>query len=145
LQLASNEENAVLKKILNDLADDELKHYNTFKAMRDKVDTDTAELGVTGVLLTTKNVFETLKEHSGDLSFKNDLMELWKKALNNEEKSEKFYREKSDEVNDATQKDILIKIADEEHKHWLAIDNVIKFLDQPKHWLEDAEWYNIAD
>jgi rubrerythrin len=48
-------------------------------------------------------------------------------------------------VSDAHQKNILSAIADEEQKHWITMENVVKFLDRPNHWLEDAEWSNLED
>ncbi|RME30133.1 MAG: rubrerythrin, partial [Candidatus Zixiibacteriota bacterium] len=59
--------------------------------------------------------------------------------------AEDFYREKAGEVDNDTQKDILLRIADEEHRHWVTMQNVIQFLDRPKHWLEDAEWGHLDD
>ena len=69
----------------------------------------------------------------------------WEQAREVEKKSEDFYRAKAGEVDDKNQAHILNRIADEEHKHWVTIENVIKFLDRPRHWLEDAEWNNLED
>ncbi len=63
--------------------------------------------------------------------------------METEKKAESFYREKADEVEDENNKRILNKIADEEHNHWVAIENVIHFLDKPARWLEDAEWSDL--
>ena len=63
--------------------------------------------------------------------------------LETEKKAESFYREKADEVDDDNNKRILKKIADEEHNHWVAIENVIQFLEKPNRWLENAEWSDL--
>ena len=70
---------------------------------------------------------------------------IWEEAREVEKKAEEFYREKGDEVGDEKQKRILNRIADEEHRHWITMENVIQFLDRPQQWLEDAEWSNLED
>ena len=51
----------------------------------------------------------------------------------------------AEELTDNNQKAIFNRIADEEHKHWVTMENVIQFLDKPGNWLEDAEWNNLED
>lgn len=46
-------------------------------------------------------------------------------------------------MDDDNQKNILNKIADEEHKHWVTLESVLQFLKRPEQWLEDAEWNNL--
>jgi len=134
-----------LKKLLLELASDEQKHYNMFKALQagDKVsyDHDTA----TQVFESTRNVFEQLKAAGEEFDLSGDVHDVWAKAREIEKKSEDFYRQKADELDDSGQKELLNRIADEEHKHWKAIENVIGFLNQPKQWLENAEWADLGD
>ena len=134
-----------LKRILMELADDELKHFNIFKAMKEGQTAEYKEAEKTTILSTVKNVFETLKAEGKDLSFAEEAKTIWLEAQEVEKKSEDFYREKAAEVDDETQKHILNRIADEEHKHWVTMENVIQFLDRPKNWLADAEWSNLED
>jgi rubrerythrin len=134
-----------LKSVLVELAEDELKHYNLFKAMRDGLPAEYRDSEQTRILSTVKNVFETLKAQNTDLNLKNDARKLWEEAQDIEKKSESFYREKANEIDDQKQKQILNRIADEEHRHWVALENVIRFLDRPQQWLEDAEWSNLED
>jgi len=134
-----------LKKILVELANDELKHYNIFKAMKDGQMVEYKEAEQTKIIPTLKNVFETMKAENKDFSFPPDSKKIWEEALEVEKKSEDFYREKAGESDGEAQKHILNKIADEEHKHWVTLQNVIRFLDRPNHWLEDAEWSNLED
>jgi rubrerythrin len=134
-----------LKSVLIELAEDELKHYNIFKAMRDGKIAEYKESEKTTILSTVKNVFESLKAENKELPLNNDAKKLWVEAQRIEKTSESFYREKADEVDDQSQKLILSRIADEEHRHWVALENVIRFLDRPSQWLEDAEWSNLED
>ena len=134
-----------LKTVLVELAEDELKHYNIFKAMRDQLPAEYEESEKTTILSTVKNVFEELKAEKKVVSFKSGAKSIWEEAREVERKSEQFYRERANEVGDEKQKEIFNRIADEEHRHWITIENVIRFLDRPRQWLEDAEWNNIED
>lgn len=134
-----------LKRILVELAEDELKHYNIFKAMRDGQTTEYREAEKTTIFSTVKNVFESLKVEGKRLSFRAEAKDLWEQAQEIEKKSEDFYHQKAGEVDNETQKLIFNHIADEEHKHWVSLENVIQFLDRPKQWLEDAEWSHLED
>jgi len=97
----------------------------------------------TTIIDTVKTIFEELREANKDYTAESDFRKVWEVALDTEKKAESFYREKIAEVDDENNKRILKKIADEEHNHWVAIENVIQFLDKPTRWLEDAEWNNL--
>ncbi|MCK4573641.1 MAG: ferritin family protein [candidate division Zixibacteria bacterium] len=142
---AAKIESPQLKRILLELADDEQKHYNIFKAMRDGTSVEYEEAKKSTILAQVKNVFEELKAAEKDYSFPEKLREIWVKAREVESKAENFYREKANELNDENQKHIFNRIADEEHRHWMTMENVIRFLDRPSQWLEDAEWSNLED
>ncbi|MBU0985050.1 MAG: ferritin family protein [candidate division Zixibacteria bacterium] len=132
-----------LKQILVQLADDELKHYNIFKAMKDGGTAEYKEAERTTILATVKNVFQELKDEGKEFSFAAEAKQIWIEAREVEKKAEEFYREKANEVEGDDQKHILNRIADEERRHWVTMENVIQFLDRPQHWLEDAEWNNL--
>ena len=145
LDSAEKVESPALKKILLELANDEVKHYAIFKAMKDGGAAEYREAEKTTILKTVKNVFEKLREENKDLAFPEDSKKIWEEAREVEKKAEEFYREKANELDSEEQKHILNRIADEEHRHWVTMQNVIQFLDRPNHWLEDAEWSNLED
>lgn len=144
-KMAGEAENAVLKEILTNLAQDEVKHYNLFKKFRDGDDSAVADMESSGskAMENAKNVFQKLAADKAPEGFSQDIMSAWKEAQEVEKKSEDFYRVKAAEESNEGIKKTIIKIADEEHKHWLLIENVINFLNRPKQWLEDAEWNNM--
>ncbi len=143
LEHAEKAENPALKRVLNEMADDELKHYKIFKAMRNQETAEYLDNNKTTIIDTVKNVFEALKEENKEYTAQSDFRKIWEVALETEKKAESFYREKADEVDDDNNKRILKKITDEEHNHWVAIENVIQFLDKPNRWLENAEWSDL--
>ncbi len=134
-----------LKKIWQQLADDELKHYNLFKALRDGEKAEYDDKTQTTILKSVKNVFEELKASGQDFAFTADVEKAWIEAREVEKKSEDFYREKVPEVDSDAKKNALTRIADEEHRHYVTLDNVIQFLQRPQNWLEDAEWNHLED
>ena len=143
-KMAENAANASVKKILLDLAQDELKHYNIFKKFSEGDFSGVEELKASGtkVMETAKNVFQQI---AGDqeFNFTADVRLAWEEAQKVEKKSEEFYKLKADEEANEEIKKTLNIIAAEEHKHWALIENVLQFLDRPKQWLEDAEWNNL--
>jgi rubrerythrin len=137
---------SALKKIYEELAGDEQRHYNIFKAMSEGKTGDVEAAFKTNILATTKNVFQQIKDAGGDIAeFPADVKEAWEKARAIEDKSEKFYREQADKAENEGEKDMWMKIANEEHKHWVALDNVLQFLNRPDQWLEDAEWSQMGE
>ena len=145
LESAEKMSDPAFKQILTQLADDELKHYNIFKALRDGQKAEYKEAEKTQILSTVKNVFEQLKAENKEMTFAPEVKTVWEEAQEIEKKSEDFYREKAGEVGDDNQANILNKIADEEHRHWVTMQNVIQFLDRPNSWLENAEWSHLED
>ena len=143
LEHAEKAENPALKRVLNEMANDELKHYKIFKAMRNQETAEYMDGNKTSIIDTVKTIFAELKENNKDYTSETEFRKVWEVALETEKKAESFYREKADEVEDENNKRILNKIADEEHNHWVAIENVIHFLDKPARWLEDAEWGDL--
>lgn len=132
--------NKGLKSILLMLADAEVKHYNLFRNMKrhEKVLMPDAT-----ILNDVKNIFVKMREESeSDVDVSE--IALYKKAQEIETKSRDFYLEKSAEV-DAAQKEVLIKIADEEKRHYLILEKIIDFVGRPDYWLENPEWYHLED
>jgi len=145
-EMASKAENAVLKNILVNLAQDEVKHYNIFKKFKEGDFSGADQLAVeTTVMTDAVNIFQQMASAPVPIGFPEDIVEAWKKAQEVEKKSEDFYREKATEADSDQMKAIINRIADEEHKHWALIENVLQFLSRPKQWLDDAEWNHLEE
>ena len=142
---AAKTETPQLKKLLLEMASDEQKHYEIFKAMKEGENVSYNSEKATQIFKSAKTIFEELKSSGTEFAFDSDLLDAWVQAREIEKKAEAFYRQKADEVDDAGQKEMLHRIADEEHKHWTTIEHVISFLDHPKNWLENAEWSGLGE
>jgi rubrerythrin len=140
-QLSVKADNKGLKTVFNMLADEEAKHR---KIVSDMKKDKTADLAETTVLSDAKSVFAKMRESAQSFNFNISQTDLYKKALKIEEQSRDFYLEKADEVAES-QKEIFLKLADEEKKHYFLLENIIEFVSRPQTWLENAEFYHLEE
>ena len=140
-QLAQQTVKKGLKTILTMLADEEVKHYNAIEKMK----TTEPHMVETTILSDSKNVFVQIQESSESFDFDPGQIELYKKAQDIEERSRDFYLEKASQVEEEYQKDILLRLADEEKKHYFLLENIIEFVSRPETWLENAEFCHLEE
>jgi rubrerythrin len=140
--LEKNSSNKKIGNIFNELAENELTHYEIFKAMKKG---QTPVPAGTTVIENAKNIFSGLDKEA----FKNREapaeVETYLKALAMEKKSIEFYEEKSGELKDKAQQSILGKIIEEERRHYFLLENMVEFVNSPYTWLENAEWNNLNE
>ncbi|MEJ2697299.1 MAG: ferritin family protein [Candidatus Sulfobium sp.] len=139
-ELASKSGNKGLTSILGMLADAEVKHYKLFQNMKNN---EKVTMTDTTILDDVKNVFEKIKEEK-QFEVNVSEIDLYKEARDIEKKSRDFYIEKADEVG-ADRKEIFLKIADEEKRHYFIVENIINFVNKPNTWLENPEWYHLEE
>lgn len=135
-------DNAGLRKILGILVDAEVKHYNILQKMKDH---EKVQMSDTEILANVKNIFVKMKEENDTVGVNISQIGLYKKAQDIEKNSQIFYLEKADEVTNTSHKEIFLKIADEEKKHYFILKNILDFVSRPQHWLENAEWYHLEE
>jgi rubrerythrin len=140
-ELAMKTMNTGLRNILTMLADAEVVHYNIFRKMREheQVRVAPAEI-VSGV----RNIFEKMREEQ-NTEVNVTQIESYKKAQEIEKASQDFYLKQGDEVKDRDQKEVFLKIADEEKKHYFILERIIDFVSRPQTWLENPEWYHLEE
>ncbi len=105
LDLAEKTNNTGIKNILKMMADSEAKHYNIILNMQrnDKTQYSTD----TEVLEKVRNIFMQMKEEK-DIDVDVSQVEFYKKALEVETNSEKFYLERADEEKNPHNKEIFL-------------------------------------
>jgi len=141
-ELAEKANDSGLATILSMLADQERRHGQILRRMRDETD---AEIPAAGILNDAKNVFVAMKEADNQFNFHISQIDLYKKAQEIERKSEHFYIEKAEEVEVPAQREIFNKLAAEEKEHCFLLDNIIEFVSRPQSWLENAEWNHLEE
>ena len=141
-QAARNSANRGIKAILTMLADEEVRHYKAIEKIRSA---EPMQLTDTTILADAKNVFTLLKDSDETFAPETNQVNLYKKALDIEEKSRNFYNEKAAEASEQNSKKLFLRLAQEERKHYVLIENIIDFLSRPNTWLENAEFYHLDE
>lgn len=140
-KLASQTTHAGIKSILTMLANDEAKHQTAIET----VQTTSCIMSETEVLNNAKNVFQQMNNSGGAYDLSGDEQALYHHAIDLELKSQNFYEEKADQVQKPEQKDLFLKLAEEEKKHYHLLDNLIDFFNAPKTWMADAEFEHLDE
>ncbi|MBF0559125.1 MAG: ferritin family protein [Nitrospirae bacterium] len=139
-ELAQNAVSTGFKNVFTMLANAEKIHYNVLKKMSDN---EKVELSGSKLLSEVKNIFEQMKEEKNDADVPKTQIDLYKKASEIEKKSMDFYLKQADESSNPYHKDIFIRIADEEKRHFFIMEEIVNFVSQPSVWLENPEWYHL--
>ena len=140
-EIAEGTKDKGMKNIFTMLADEEVKHAEVLNEMK----SGAPEPGETKVLSDVKNIFARMREEKEHPDIDTSQIDMYRKALELEGKSKDFYLEKSNEVEDLLQKGWLLKLADEESKHYFILENIIEFVSRPDTWLENSEFVHLED
>ncbi|RPH34885.1 rubrerythrin [bacterium] len=140
--LANRTNYAGLRNIFTMLADEEVKHYHVVQHMEAEAPHAISE---TPILTHAREIFEKMRGSSRKFDFNITEADLYRKACDIEEESERFYLDRAEEVEDPAQKEVFKKLAAEEHKHWIIVDNIRSFVARPETFLENAEMFHQDD
>lgn len=136
--LAQKTDDAGLKQVLTMLADEEVKHFKAFEAMRNNQAIPVEP--VVDVFENAKTIFQKLKEEGTCASFDKDQIDFYEHALSLEERSYEFYTQKAAELDNPEQKAAFLRIAEEEQQHKALMENLIEYITHPERWIESAEF-----
>jgi rubrerythrin len=140
-QMADQVNEEGLKNILIMLAEDEVKHAAAIEQIRSR----TTEMANTEILDKAKNIFERMKAFGKEFVFDDDHEALYRKAMEIEQNSIDFYLDRADQVQEPRQKALFEQLADEEKKHYRLLGGMADFVNRPKTWLEDAEFFHLEE
>ena len=142
MDLARKTKDDGLKNIFAMLAEEERKHC---KIVSDMVKEMPVAVLETPMLKNALMVFRKMKKRASHFVFPDSEMELYAKARQSEEESRQFYQEKAKEMTEPKQKRVFKKLADEEQKHFVLLDNICDFVSRPLHYLENAEFTHLEN
>jgi rubrerythrin len=128
-----------LAAIFTMLADEEAHHYVVIEQMRSKIPESVSK---TDVLADAGAVFDRMRKGASDFDFDASQADIYRKAQEMEQQNKQYYLEKAEEVADTCHKGLFKKLADEENKHYLLLENIIALVSRPEYWLENAEFFN---
>lgn len=141
-QLKNKTSNTGLSNIFSMLMEEEKKHVEIIKQMRQQTPVTVTE---TDVLGNARAIFEKMRESAQ--TFTDDIteIELYEKARDIEKKARQFYLEKAREVTNPSHREIFEKLAAEEQKHFVLLERICDFVAKPQWFLENAEIYHFDD
>jgi len=132
-----------LRTIFNRLAEDEQKHYETFKAL--KSGTKVEAMAKTTILADAQNVFAELPRGGASLQGLKGDLDAYLHAMRLEEDSFRLYEDAAGKEQDAGTKALLLQIAAEEHKHFDVLGNIYHFVNAPNQFLAWREFSNLDE
>jgi rubrerythrin len=141
LELANKMSHPELKKIIRLLAADEVKHAQVLKEMRSK----TVEMEDSLILSKAKTIFSQVAGECNPLLPIESMNELMDQALDFEKKSEQIYTDYAKKSTDTISTALFMRIAAEEKKHFILLENLKEFLLRPEQWLENAEFNHLDE
>lgn len=142
-KLARDTQIAGLRNIFLQLAADERKHYEIFLALKGQ--TLPAAMAVTSVLEQAKNVFEDLLARKDTLGPVEGDLEAYRRAMRLEAESFRLYEAAAEEEKEPGARELLLRIAGEEHKHFAILRNIYDFVNAPTQYLAWGEFSNLEE
>lgn len=142
-KLAKGTNIAGLQTIFSRLAADEQKHYEIFLALKGQ--TQATAMEDTTVLEQAKNVFEQLLAQKQTLGPVQGDLEAYRYAMQVEADSFRLYEEAAQKEKNADVKNLLLRIAGEEHKHFSIVQNIHEFVNAPNQYLAWGEFSNLDE
>ena len=141
-QLAGKTDVRGFAAIFTRLAEAEVEHYKVLRQLKKQQAADLPEAPLDD---EAKSIFSELKAKGElpavDPNAINAQVEMYRHAQQLEKKSMEFYREKAEGMDQSTAKALLLRLADEEKKHYWILDNIIESVSRPDFgWIEFAEW-----
>ena len=140
--LASKTTNKGLKKICSMLAEEEKAHYRIVEQMSRNVPSEVKESPIPDEAI---DIFKKMRQSTENFDLDISQLQLYQKARDIEKESKSFYLEQAEKVDDAQQQEIFRKLAGEEHKHYVLLQNICDFIAKPQTFLENAEFNHIKD
>ncbi|MFO7766800.1 MAG: ferritin family protein [Pelovirga sp.] len=132
-----------LRTIFSRLAEDEQKHYDTIKKLKDR--SGSLEMATSTELEDTKNVFQQMREGGQTPDKVADDLEGYRYAMEIEAESFRLYESAAAKEEDESVRQVLQRIAEEEHKHFNILENVYHFVNAPNQYLAWGEFSNLDE
>ena len=134
---------AGLKNIFTMLADDERKHFETIRNLKEK--TGNADMADSMALENAQTIFSDLIAGKEKPDTMKEDLDGYRYAMKIEADSVRFYENAARRERKSAVKSLLLKIADEEKKHFNIVENIYDFVLSPKYFLAWGEFSNLKD
>jgi len=147
LKNARRTKNSLGKAMFQQIADDELEHYERLKQLQQRwkkqekwpetVPLKVKDTAVKGILLEfIKKIDESTKGDADDL-------EAVRTAIDFEAKGAKFYGELRDSVSDPKEKQFFDLLSSMENEHYFSLKDTEEYFIDPMSWFEKVERHTL--
>jgi rubrerythrin len=140
--LAAETTVAGLKSIFTSLAADEQKHYETILAIKAGTNPKMAD---STVLEKARNLFEELAADKNIVGSLKKSLDGYQHARKIEADSVRLYEDMAKKEEKPETVQLLLRIANEEKKHFNILDNLYDFVLAPQYFLAWGEFSNLKD
>lgn len=141
-KLAGQARLAGLRSIFTHLAQDEQKHYEIFRDLQSGGKAPTMQEST--ALAEAQNVFADLVKDSAIATGGKDDLVAYQQAMQLEADSFRLYEDAAAKEATAEVKALLLKIAEEEHRHFIILENIYHFANAPNQYLAWGEFSNLG-
>ncbi len=143
LQLAAGTAIIGLKTIFTMLAEDEQKHYDVIRNMKDNAKAN--PMVDSSALENAQNIFAQLIADKQSITTLAEDLDGYILAMKIEAESVSFYERTAEKEQNPAAKRLLLRIAEEEKKHYNIIENIYDFVLKPKYFLAWGEFSNLKE
>ena len=141
-KLAAETTDGGLKSVFTDLAADVQKHYEIIQAIKSGTSPKMAD---STVLEKAKNIFEVLMGDKNIVGSLKRTLDGYNHARKLEADSVKLYEDMAKKEDNPETVQLLLKIANEEKKHFNILDNLYDYVLAPQNYLAWAEFSNLKE
>jgi rubrerythrin len=135
LNLAKHAPTEGFASLFKRLAEDEKKHESYFRALKEK----SALISVdSSVLELAKSVFKGFDPETFEPE--EDQIPLYEEALAIEQRSIDLYKSQINELEFDAERQAIGKIIEEEERHYIVMEELLKLVTRPHRWVENAEF-----
>lgn len=130
-----------LKKLFEMLANDEQRHYEIISGFKDK---NYIYKG-TYTFKTTRNMFSEMLKDEKCFEVEVTNLDAYEHAVEMEKESVKLYLDQAKLTSEPSEKETLLKLAAEENKHQIILENLMDFIRKGLDWSESPEFSHLEE
>lgn len=135
-QLAESSAHPGLKAAFNILADEEVRHC---KAIEDMMSTSCFDPEKLDMMLDTDMIHKKLIDRDS-VDFNSTEIKFYEEAIAREDEAGDFYLQKAKEAKNEHERDLFLKLAEEEQKHVEVLQEILDFIQEPQQLVAAAEF-----
>lgn len=132
-----------LRIIFTRLAEDEQKHFEIFRALRSGDRTPIMQESM--ALADARNIFAELPKGAEGAAGGKDDLAAYQHAMKLEADSFRLYEDAAAKEVGAETRMLLLKVAEEERKHFSILENIFHFVNAPNQYLAWGEFSNLEE